>query len=128
MAEGWARHLKGDVIEAYSAGIVRHGMNPLAVKVMAEAGVDISGQTSKTIEELTDQTFDYVITLCSHADETCPYFPGKKIHHGFADPPRLADNCSSEDEALIHYRRVQNQIRAFILTLPDSLLVPKKSG
>jgi len=121
MAEGWARHLKGEVIEAYSAGIARHGLNPLAVRVMAEAGVDISGQRSKVIDELPVQEFDYVITLCGHANETCPFFPGKKIHQGFDDPPQLAAGARNEAEALAPYRRVRDQIRDFVQTLPDSL-------
>jgi len=125
MAEGWARHLKGEVLEAYSAGIEKHGLNPLAVKAMAEAGVDISGQWSKTIDELPVQQFDYVVTLCGHANETCPFFPGKKIHKGFDDPPRLAAGAESEAEALVHYRRVRDEIRAFVLTLPASLDEPK---
>jgi arsenate reductase len=121
MAEGWARQLKGEVIEAYSAGIVRHGLNPLAVKVMAEAGVDISGQRSKTVEELPVGEFDWVVTLCGHANETCPFFPGKKLHQGFDDPPALAAGAKSEAEALGHYRRVRDQIRDFIMTLPEAL-------
>jgi arsenate reductase len=121
MAEGWARHLHGEVLEAYSAGIEKHGMNPLAVKVMAEAGVDISGQRSKVIAELPVQQFDWVITLCDHANETCPYFPGRKIHKGFADPPKLAENADSEEDALQHYRRVRDEIHAFIGTLPALL-------
>ena len=77
MAEGWARHLKGDVIEPYSAGIEKHGMNPHAVKVMAEAGVDISKHYSKTLEEIGPVQFDYVVTVCGHANEHCPLFPGQ---------------------------------------------------
>src|SRR5450759_657226 len=98
MAEGWARHLKGDVIEPYSAGIEKHGMNPRAVQVMAEAGVDISGQHSKLVEELVDVEFDVVVTVCDRAHESCPLFPGnaKIIHVGFDDPPALAKNAASE--------------------------------
>ena len=121
MAEGWARQLKGEVIEACSAGIERHGVNPLAVRVMAEAGVDIASQHSKTIDELAGKSFDYVITLCGHAAETCPFFPGHLIHQGFDDPPRLAAGARSEDEALTHYRRVRDEIRDFVLTLPETL-------
>jgi arsenate reductase len=121
MAEGWARNLKADQIEAYSAGIKKHGLNPLAVKAMAEAGVDISSQQSTLIDELPIKEFDWVITLCGHAHETCPYFPGKKVHHGFDDPPLLASNAKSEEEKLIHYRRVRDEIRDFILSLPESL-------
>ncbi len=121
MAEGWARHLRGDVIEAYSAGIERHGLNPLAVQVMAEAGVDISRQQSTLIEELPVQTFDCVVTLCGHAHETCPFFPGKPIHHGFPDPPQLAAQAKNEAEVLGVYRLVRDQIRAYIETLPAAL-------
>jgi len=121
MAEGWARHLKGKVIEAYSAGIEKHGLNTLAVKVMAEAGVDISGQVAKTIDELPVGQFDYVVTLCGHANETCPFFPGKKVHIGFDDPPKLAASAKNEEDALVHYRRVRDEIKEFILTLPEAL-------
>jgi arsenate reductase len=123
MAEGWARHLKADVIEPYSAGIETHGMNPHAMAVMAEAGVDISSQHSKHLAELRDVPFDYVITVCGHAHESCPVFPGqtKVTHVGFDDPPRLAKEAANEEEALQHYRRVRDEIRAFVETLPDSL-------
>ncbi|MDD2468175.1 MAG: arsenate reductase ArsC [Desulfobulbus sp.] len=121
MAEGWARHLKGEKIEPYSAGIERHGLNPLAVRVMAEAGVDISAQQSKLIDELPSIPFDYVVTLCDHAHESCPYFPGRIIHRGFPDPPQLAKDASSEEAILQAYRSVRDIIRDFIETLPDSL-------
>ena len=123
MAEGWARALKPDAIEAYSAGIAKHGLNVLAVKAMAEAGVDISTQAAKSVDELPVQDFDYVITLCGHAHETCPVFPGnaKKIHAGFDDPPALAKDAKTEDEALVHYRRVRDEIRQFVSGLPESL-------
>lgn len=127
MAEGWARHLRGDVIEAYSAGIEMHGLNPNAVRVMKEAGVDISGHRSKNVRELADVPLDYVVTVCGHANETCPMFPGrtKVIHVGFDDPPRLAKTAKTEEEALSHYRRVRDEIKAFIQTLPDALLKSK---
>ncbi len=123
MAEGWARHLKGDVIEPYSAGIEKHGLNEKAVRVMAEAGVDISGQQSRLISELPVQDFDYVVTVCDHAHESCPLFPGtaRVVHRGFDDPPRLAAGAASEEEALEHYRRVRDEIRSFVETLPDAL-------
>jgi arsenate reductase len=123
MAEGWARHLKGDCIEPYSAGIETHGMNPDAVKVMAEAGVDISKHRSKHINELKNIVFDYVITVCDNAHESCPMFAGKAkvIHVGFDDPPRLAKEAKSQQEALDCYRRVRDQIQVFIQTLPESL-------
>ncbi len=120
MAEGWARQLKGDVIQAWSAGIEKHGMNPLAVKAMAEAGVDISGHISKLIAELPKQDFDYVITVCDNAHESCPLFPGKArvIHKRFDDPPRLTDSAASEEEAMVQYRRVRDEIRDFVTQLP----------
>ena len=121
MAEGWAHHLKENTIEAYSAGIEKHGLNPTAVKVMSEAGVDISEHQSTLIEELPVQDFDYIITLCGHADETCPFFPGKKIHKGFDDPPKLAEGSKDEEEGLHHYRRVRDEIKAFIESLPEAL-------
>ena len=130
MAEGWARHLKGDVVEAYSAGIETHGLNQYAVKVMGEAGVDISSHSSKNVRELLHIAFDYVVTVCGHATETCPLFPGKTrvVHRGFDDPPRLARDAQSEDEALDHYRRVRDEIRAFVETLPDSLDAGQKDS
>jgi arsenate reductase len=123
MAEGWTRHLKGDVIEAYSAGIKTHGLNRNAVKVMAEAGVDISGHRSKRLDALKGIAFDYVITVCDNAHESCPLFPGKTkvVHMGFDDPPRLARDATTEDEALGHYRRVRDEIRDFVAQLPEKL-------
>ena len=123
MAEGWARHLKAEEIEPFSAGIETHGLNPHAVKVMIEAGVDISGQRSKHLDELENVTFDYVVTVCGHSNEPCPVFPGetKVIHAGFDDPPKLAKDATSEEEALEHYRRVRDEIKTFIETLSDAL-------
>ena len=123
MAEGWARHLKSDVVEAYSAGIEPHGLDPLAIKVMAEAGVDISTHRSKHVDGLKDVTFDYVVTVCGNANEHCPFFPGrtKVVHVGFDDPPKLAADARTEAEALAHYRRVRDEIRDFVETLPESL-------
>jgi arsenate reductase (thioredoxin) len=124
MAEGWARHLKADVIDAYSAGIETHGLNPHAVKVMAEAGVDISNHRSQHLDEFKDIAFNYVVTVCGHAHESCPVFPGKTkvVHVGFDDPPRLAKEANSEEEALNCYRRVRDEIEAFVQTLPASLI------
>jgi arsenate reductase len=126
MAEGWARHLKGDVLEPYSAGIEMHGLNPSAVRVMAEAGVDIAGHRSKKLEDVASIPFDYVVTVCSHAHETCPIFPGKAkvVHVGFDDPPRLAKTAATEEEALGHYRRVRDEIKQFVLSLPEFLNKP----
>lgn len=121
IAEGYARMLKGDSIDAYSAGIVAHGQNPNAIKVMAEDGIDITTQQSKTLQSLLDAGvgFDIVYTVCGHADENCPVFPGKTkvVHHGFDDPPKLAKDAKTEEEALTHYRRVRDEIRAWIETL-----------
>lgn len=129
MAEGWARHLLGDRVEAYSAGIETHGLNPYAVKVMAEAGVDISGHRSKLVDELKGIEFDVVFTVCGHADENCPRFPGKTkiIHQGFDDPPKLAANADSEEEKLNCYRRVRDEIKAFTEQLPDILKIGRES-
>lgn len=126
MAEGWARKLKAECLEPYSAGIETHGLNPNAVRVMAEAGVDISTQHSKHLEELQGIEFNYVVTVCGHAHEHCPVFPGKAkvVHVGFDDPPKLAANAKSDEERLAPYRRVRDEIRAFIETLPDSLITP----
>jgi arsenate reductase len=123
MAEGLCRHFRGDVIEPGSAGIEKHGLNPLAVKVMQEIGIDISQQKSKTTHDLDNQVFDYVVTVCGHANETCPWFPAgtRVVHRGFDDPPKLAEGAATEEEALAHYRRVRDEIRDYILTLPHSL-------
>lgn len=123
MAEGLCRHLRGEQVESFSAGIETHGLNPFAVKVMGEVGIDISGHASKTVDDLDDSALDAVITVCGHANETCPVFPGSTriVHHGFDDPPRLAADATSEDEALGHYRRVRDEVRAYIETLPEAL-------
>jgi len=127
MAEGWARHLKGDVIEAFSAGVEPHGMNADAIFVMKEAGVDISSHASKHVDQLAAIELDFVITVCGHANETCPVFRGKTkvVHVGFDDPPALAKTAKSKEEALHHYRRVRDEIKAFVLTLPEFLLKEK---
>ena len=123
MAEGWARSLLGQTLDPYSAGIEAHGLNPLAVEVMREAGVDITHQSSKTVDELPDGDFDYVVTVCGHADERCGAFPAKTkvVHVGFDDPPKLAAAAKTEKEALVHYRRVRDEIRRFIEKLPGAL-------
>ncbi len=127
MAEGWTRALKGDEIEVCSAGIETHGLNPNAVKVMAEAGVDITGQKSKHIDEFKESKIDYVITVCNHAHETCPWFPAdcKVVHVGFQDPPKMAKELAkkggSEEEQLDAYRAVRDEIRDFVETLPGAL-------
>jgi len=127
MAEGWTRALKGDVVEVYSAGIETHGLNQTAVEVMAEAGVDISAHTSKHVDTLRDIAFDAVITVCDNARETCPFFPGAKkiLHVGFSDPPAMAKTLAAQGAGEVEqrncYRRVRDEIRAFVKTLPDAL-------
>jgi arsenate reductase len=116
MAEGWTRHLFAGKIEAYSSGIETHGLNPNAVKVMGEAGVDISGQRSKLVSELATVELDLVVTVCGHAHESCPVFPGttRVVQQSFDDPPSLAKNAKDQAEALGHYRRVRDEIKAYV--------------
>ena len=123
MAEAWARQLKGDLIEPYSAGVLPNRIDPRAVAVMGECGVDMSAQRAKHVDELLDLGFDQVITVCDRARESCPVFPRETRtgHVGFDDPPRLAGGAASEAEALEHYRRVRDEIRAFVETLPAAL-------
>ncbi|MDA1043740.1 MAG: arsenate reductase ArsC [Verrucomicrobia bacterium] len=123
MAEGWARTLLHEEVEAYSAGIETHGLNPNAVRVMAETGVDISDQQSKHIDSFSTVALDLVITVCAHADDHCPRFPGatRVLHAGFDDPPKLALTAANEEEALSHYRRVRDEIRVFVEHLPERL-------
>jgi arsenate reductase len=123
MAEGWARTLKADRIEAHSAGIETHGLNPNAVRVMAEAGVDITDQESKHVDTLAHIPFDVVVTVCSHADEHCPAFPAapRIVHVGFDDPPKLARDAITEEQELEPFRRVRDEIRAFVESLPGAL-------
>ena len=123
MAEGWARHLKPCRIIPYSAGIEKHGMNPHAMKVMAESGVDLAQHYSKTLEDIGPVHFDYVVTVCGHAHEHCPVFLGqaKVVHVGFEDPPKLTQHLPDGEEKLTTYRRVRDEIRKFVETLPASL-------
>jgi len=129
MAEGWTRALKGDVIEPCSAGIETHGLNPNAVRVMAEAGVDISGHRSQLVDEFADVAFDYVVTVCGHANENCPIFTGRTmvVHVGFDDPPKLAASVDSEEKKLDCYRRVRDEIRKFVESLPEGLTPTDKT-
>ncbi|MCP4010565.1 MAG: arsenate reductase ArsC [Proteobacteria bacterium] len=123
MAEALCRDLKGEIYEVYSAGTERHGLNPRAVKVLAESGLDISSYSSKTLEDLGEIEFDQVVTVCANADQNCPTFTGNaKISHvGFDDPPKLAQNAQTEEQALQHFRRVRDEIRDFVMTLPQYL-------
>ena len=120
MAEGWAEHSKSDCIEAYSAGVIPVSVSATAIKVMAEAGVDISGHTSKRVDELLSIDFDYVITICDYARELCPIFPSdvKMFHRSFDDP---SFTIGTAEQVLAEFRRVRDEIRAFVGTLPDSL-------
>lgn len=124
MAEAWARHLKGEVIDASSAGTHPKGLDPLAVQVMAEVGIDLSTYQVKSLDAVQHLPFDYVVTVCRDAHETCPVFPGRAriVHRGFDDPPRLASTAKSSEEALRHYVRVRDEIKAFIEQLPETLL------
>lgn len=124
MAEGWGRALYGDRFDFCSAGTDPHGVNPLAVKAMGEVGVDLSGHTSKSIDACDPATLDLVVTVCGHANEHCPVFLKQSErtvvhHHGFDDPPALAVDAVDEEDAMRHYRRVRDEIKAFVRTLPE---------
>ncbi|MHC4157378.1 MAG: arsenate reductase ArsC [Planctomycetota bacterium] len=120
MAEGWARDLKGDLIEAFSAGIRPIGVSSRAIKAMAEAGVDISTQASNHISDFGDIDFDYVITLCDNAKEQCPVFPGRArlVHRPFRDP-YFAEG--TEEQVMDAFRRTRDEIREFVENMPDNL-------
>ncbi len=125
MAEGWARALLANHCTPYSAGTSPHGLNPLAVRAMREAGIDISGHTSKRPEDC-GVPFDLIVTVCDSAHEACPVIPGARVLHApFDDPPRLARTAATDDEAMVHYRRVRDEIRTFIESLPGVLGEPK---
>ena len=123
MAEAWTKHLKADAIEANSAGTVPKTVDPRAIKAMAEVGIDISEYRSKSTVEFLDVEFDYVITLCDNAQQACPFFLAKTrvLHHGFEDPPVLSAGAKNEEEAMAHYRRIRDEIKAYVETLPESL-------
>ena len=133
MAEGWTRKLKSDTIDVCSAGVETHGLNPHAVKVMAEAGVDISGHRSKLVDEFRETALDAVVTVCGHAHETCPYFPPrcKVVHAGFDDPPRmareLAQQGENEEKQLDCYRKIRDEIRAFVEKMPENIFTEEKN-
>ncbi len=130
MAEGWARRLKADAVEPYSAGIKPKALDPLAVRVMAEAGVDISTQRSKHLDEFKNAAFDFVVTVCDAANESCPLFPGKtkRMHRSFDDPPRLATHAKTEADVLAVYRRIRDEIRSFVEQMPGNLEPPEENG
>jgi len=116
MAEGWGRVLLAGRAEVFSAGTNPGRVDPRAIKVMAEAGVDISGHRSKHASEFKDVSFDLVVTVCDKARESCPVWFGKakKLHKSFEDPPFLARDAKTEEEALAHYRRVRDEIKEFV--------------
>ena len=120
MAEGWARHLWGDRLEVRSAGILPGIVHPLAIAVMKESGVDISGQRSKHVDEVRHIPFDLVVTVCDNAKEQCPVFPGKvrRVHRSFDDP---AGAKGTREEVLAAFRKTRDEIRTFIETLSDIL-------
>jgi arsenate reductase len=124
MAEGWARYLKPEIFKPYSAGLEVKNLDQSAVKVMRESGVDISRQRSKHINELRGIDFDYVVTVCGHADENCPFFPAKTkvIHVGFEDPPKLAERFDNYEDKMNCYRKVRDEIRDFVKNLPSSFI------
>jgi len=120
MAEGFGKALKGEEFNFFSAGTKKHGLNPNAVKVMKDGGVDISTHESNTTDELPKVTMDYVFTVCSDAHENCPFFPGGEIIHvGFDDPPRLTKEMNDEDEILSVYRRVRDEIKEMVTNIED---------
>lgn len=123
MAEGLAKKYLSAQFDIYSAGIKPKGVDPRAVKVMEELGIDISTHTSKTVMDLDHNEFNYVITVCGHANENCPFFPAqtKVIHKGFEDPPKRAENSRNEEEKLDHYRRVRDEILDYIRNLPAEI-------
>ncbi|NIA11748.1 MAG: arsenate reductase ArsC [Nitrospiraceae bacterium] len=125
MGEAWTRHLWGDRFEVYSAGIAPHGMDARTVRVMEEVGINMDGYRSKHVDELKGLVFDIVITVCDEAREACPFFPGEHLtlHQGFEDPPVLARDAKTEEEALRHYRRIRDEIRAYVATFPEVLTV-----
>ncbi len=125
IAEGWARHLKPDCLEAFSAGVNPASLSQTAVEVMAEAGVDISKQRSKYIDDLVGVDFDYVITLCDNANQNCPVFPAnvKHIHKPFYDPAFMQ---VAPQEIMTAFRKLRDQIRDFVEKMPDILETESK--
>ena len=122
MAEGWAKHLKADTIEPYSAGIRPHKVSQHTIQVMHEAGVDISDQRAEDVDDYSAVGFDYVITVCDNAKKQCPVFCGKTkaIHKRFGDPAAV---IGTAEQIMSEFRRVRDEIRAFIETMPESLEV-----
>jgi arsenate reductase len=120
MAEGLLRHDAGDRFEVFSAGVNPTRVRPEAIAVMRELGIDLSKHCSKHVNEFAGQSFDYVLTVCDHAREACPIFPGttQTIHHSFADP---ADFDGSEEERIALFRKVRDQVREYLRTFPGEV-------
>lgn len=127
MAEGLLRHDAGERFEVFSAGTHPTRVRPEAIAVMQELGIDISVHRSKSVEEFAGQPFDYVLTVCDHARESCPVFPGKTvtIHRNFEDPAALS---GSEEERLALFRRVRDEIRRYLQQFPKSYIIGGKEG
>ena len=112
LAEGYLRHFAGDWANVYSAGVETHGVNPRAIATMREDGIDISAHTSNHVDEYRDIPFDYVITVCDHAREVCPYFPTQapKFHHNFTDPAKAT---GTEEDIMASFRRVREEVKQY---------------
>jgi len=115
IAEGYLRHFAEDKATIYSAGVETHGVNPKAITIMAEDGIDISNHTSNHVDEYDNIDFDFVITVCDNAKERCPYFPtnAKKFHHNFPDPAKAK---GTEEEVMNEFRAVRGQVKAYAET------------
>lgn len=121
IAEGYLRHFAGERAEVYSAGVETHGVNPRAVSIMAEDGLDISAHTSNLVDEYADVDFDFVITVCDNARERCPYFPtrAEKLHHNFPDPAKAV---GTEEEVMAEFRRVRDMVKVYAKAFVESRL------
>ncbi len=121
IAEGYLRHFAGDRAEVYSAGVETHGVNPRAIAIMAEDGLDISGHTSNHVDEYAEVDFDFVITVCDNARERCPYFPtrAEKLHHNFPDPAKAT---GTEEEVMAEFRRVREMVKGYAKDFVESRL------
>ncbi len=127
MAEGWAKSLSLSNVEFYSAGIEAHGLNPNAIEVMKESGIDISHHHSQRLSEFENVDFDYVYAVCDNASRNCPSFSGytKTIFHQFDDPPKLARELEDQTSVMNCYRQVRDQIKHWIQELPQTLISAK---
>lgn len=123
MAEGWAHALAVSGVRFYSAGIEAHGLNPHAVTVMQEVGIDIRSQLSQRLDELAVTEFDYIYAVCDHAAHHCPvHFTDNLYHQQFADPPLLARNAKNTEQELFYFRQVRDQIKLWVEGLPQHIL------